>query len=432
VHVLILGGAPDRRRRAARTHLPTTHNAFAADSATLPFTRPRDATLPPPPRVLVLDDIERAFPDAQANGVRLVLTQSTYLLQAWIDRLDEGDRIVATADRAALERCAPEALRRRGPWRRFEVVDLDDSQRHEDTKETQEKDSSVPALSFASSTPWNEQLASAYMLGEVQERVERCREAVAFAPESAIAHLALASACREANDAAGARGALDRAIALAPAFEAAHYESAKLWLAWDDLPRARDGFQRAADLMPSFAGAWINLGATLGELDDPVAALAAFEHALAFDSENHPLLNNIGVVSRELGALERSETALRRVVELVPGFVFGHYNLGHTLFLAGKYDAALRAYEDGHRLDPQKNPRQACRMAMARLACGDTARAEQDLRRAANAAPVGEREDLLLEAFEIAHAWQQQHPERAGEESHAFLNRLGSEIIKSE
>src|SRR6185436_2802986 len=115
-----------------------------------------------------------------------------------------------------------------------------------------------------------------------------------------------------------------------------------------------------------------------------------------------------------------------------PGFVFGHYNLGHTLFLAGKYDAALRAYEDGHRLDPQKNPRQACRMAMARLACGDTARAEQDLRRAANAAPAGEREDLLLEAFEIAHAWQQQHPERAGEESHAFLNRLGSEIIKSE
>jgi len=432
VHVLILGGAPDSRRRAARTHLPTTHTAFAADSATLPFTRPRDAVLPPRPRTLVLDDIERAFPDAQANGVRLVLTQSTYLLQAWIDQLDEGDRIVATADRAALAAGAPEALHRRGVWRLFEVVDLGNSQPHGDAKDTKDENFSVPSISFVSSTRVAQQLAAAYTLGETVERMEMCREAVTLETESAIAHLALASACREANDAAAARAALDRALALAPAFEAAHYESAKLWLAWDDLPRARDGFRRAADLMPSFAAAWINFGATLGELDDPVTALAAFEHALAFDPENHPLLNNIGVVSRELGELERSEAALRRVVELAPDFVFGHYNLGHTLFLAGKYDAALRAYEDGHRLDPQKNPRQACRMAMARLACGDTSGAEQDLWRAANAAPPEEREDLLLEAFEIAHAWRQQHPALAGDECRAFLNRLGSEIIKSE
>ena len=212
-----------------------------------------------------------------------------------------------------------------------------------------------------------------------------CREAVAFAPESAIAHLALASACREANDAAGARAALDRALALAPAFEAAHYESAKLWLAWDDLPARATAFERAADLMPSFAAAWINLGATLGELDDPVAALAAFEHALAFDPENHPLLNNIGVVSRELGALERSETALRRVVELAPGFVFGHYNLGHTLFLAGKYDAALRAYQDGHRLDPREEP-------AAGVPDGDGApRVRRYRRRRAGSAACGER-----------------------------------------
>jgi len=138
VHVLILGGAPDSRRRAARACLPTSHNAFTADSATLPFTRPKEATLPPAPRVFLLDDIERAFPDAQANGVRLVLTQSTYLLQAWLDRLDEGDRIVATADRAALERCAPEALRRRGPWRAFELRDLDNPRRVPDTKNTKD------------------------------------------------------------------------------------------------------------------------------------------------------------------------------------------------------------------------------------------------------------------------------------------------------
>ena len=394
--------------------------------------RPNDATLPPAPRVFVLDDIERAFPDAQANGVRLVLTQSTYLLQAWLDRLDEGDRIVATADRAALERCAPEALRRRGPWRAFELHDLDNQGRVPDTKDTKEKDSSVPSVSFVLSTPWNQQLASAYVLGEAPARVERCRDIAALEPESAIVQLALASAQREAGDAPAARAALDRALTLAPELAAAHYESAKLWLAWNDLPRARDGFRRAGELMPGFVAAFTNLGATLGELDDPAGALAAFEHALAFDPDNHPLLNNIGVVSRELGRLDRSEAALRRVVQIAPGFVFGHYNLGHTLFLAGRYDDALGAYEQGHRLDPQKNRRQACRMAVARLACGDSAGAERDLLNAASAAPPDEREDLLLEAYEIVHAWQEQHPERATAGSRALVDRIGSEIAKSE
>ena len=188
----------------------------------------------------------------------------------------------------------------------------------------------------------------------------------------------------------------------------------------------------AAELMPGFAAAFTNLGATLGELDDPASALDAFERALASDHDSHTLLNNIGVVSRETGQLARSEAALRRVVELAPDFVFGHYNLGHTLFLAGRYDEAVRAYEAGYRRDPQKNRRQACRMAMARLACGDTAGAERELWDAANGAQPEEREDLLLEAFEIAQAWQQQHPDRASAGHEAFLNRIGSEIIKSE
>jgi tetratricopeptide (TPR) repeat protein len=436
--LLVVGGSPADRARLAQANTPPSLSAVSLDAAALPLMRVEDVPLPAAPRVIVIHDIERAFPNSQANGIRLVLTQSTYLLQKWIDRLDSGDRIVAIADRAELEANAPEALRGRGPWRAFDIEELGDSHRvldTEDTKDTEilvERESSVSSVSLVLSTPSIELLVRAYGSGEASERARLCRDAVTIDPESAIAHLALASACREVNDAAGARAALDRALAVAPDFEAAHYESAKLWLAWDDLPRARDGFKRAAGLMPGFSAAYTNLGATLGELDDPAAALAAFEHALAFDPDHHPLLNNIGVVSRELGQFERSESALRRVVALAPAFVFGHYNLGHTLFLAGKYDDALRAYEEGHRLDPQKNRRQACRMAIVRLACGDVAGAERDLWGAANAAPPEEREDLLLEAFEIAHAWQQLHPERAGGEGEAFLNRVGSEIIKSE
>jgi len=199
---------------------------------------------------------------------------------------------------------------------------------------------------------------------------------------------------------------------------------------FDDLAQARDAFQRAADLMPTFSAAFSNLGATLGELDEPAAALRAFQQALAHDPRSFTILNNIGVVCRELGRLDESEAALRRVIALNPAFVFGYYNLGHTLFLTGSFAGALAAYEEGQRRDPAKNRRQGCRLAVIRFASGDVAGAERDLWHFANAAPPDEREDLLLEAYEITRALMARHPALAAQQP--FLDRIGAEIAKSE
>ena len=65
-----------------------------------------------------------------------------------------------------------------------------------------------------------------------------------------------------------------------------------------------------------------------------------------------------------------------------------------------------------------------------RLATGDRAGAERDLWRFANAAPADERNDLLLEAYEIVHALMEAHPALAAHRT--FLDRLGAEIAKSE
>jgi tetratricopeptide (TPR) repeat protein len=269
-------------------------------------------------------------------------------------------------------------------------------------------------------------LIRAYESASTAERVALCVEASARAPDDAAARLALASAYREAGDMAGARAALDRAATLAPDWEAVRYEDGKFWLGFDDMEHARAAFQRAGRLMPSFSAAFSNLGATLGELDQPEEALAAFRQALAHDPRGFAILNNIGVVSRELGRLDDSEAALRRVVDLEPAFVFGHYNLGHTLLLAGRLREALTAYEEGWRRDPEKNRRQGCRLAIARFANGDVAGAARDLWQCANVAPAAEREDLLLEAYEIAHALIAQHPALAAH--HVFLDTIGDAI----
>jgi tetratricopeptide (TPR) repeat protein len=317
-------------------------------------------------------------------------------MQKWIDLLGADDRMVATADRELLTQNAPEAFEKRGPWRSFEIIDVSATNDTEDPWPSVQSPATQSMKSPESSTP------------------------------SVVKLLQQASTCREQGDAPGAERALSEALSLAPDWEAVHYENGKFWLACDDMDRARDAFQRAADLMPTFSAAFSNLGATLGELDQPEAAIAAFSQALQHDPESFTILNNIGVVNREIGRLDESERALLRVTEIAPAFVFGHYNLGHTRFLRGDYAGALEAYEDGQRRDPEKNRRQGCRLALVRFALGDVEGAERELWRFADQAPREEREDLLLEAYEIAQALVQAHPALASRQR--FIGRIAAEL----
>ena len=169
------------------------------------------------------------------------------------------------------------------------------------------------------------------------------------------------------------------------------------------MARARDAFQRAADLMPTFSAAFSNLGATLGELDEPAAALAAFEQALAHDPRSFTILNNIGVVTPRAGPARRigsgvparhRDRAGVRVRPLQPR--------PHAVSRGQVPRRARAPTKRGSGATREKNRRQGCRLAMMRLATGDVAGAERDLWRFADAAPADEREDLLLEAYEIA------------------------------
>ena len=69
-------------------------------------------------------------------------------------------------------------------------------------------------------------------------------------------------------------------------------------------------------------------------------------------------------------------------------------------------------------------------MAVMRFANGDAAGAERDLWRVAEAAPPDEREDLLLEAYEVAHALLTQCPALAPHRP--FLDRIAADLAKSE
>ena len=327
-------------------------------------------------------DVDDAYVNAQTGGTQLVTTQKKYLDAEWAAALEKhGDAQLVVGPAADL---SAEARSASGP----------------------------PSLAARASAD-HELLARAFRSPDPSERLSMCVAALKTG-RTPGALVATASACMEVNDFEAAARDLDDALAQAPEWAAAHYERGKLWLRQDDMVKAAESFQRAAGLLPGFAPAWANLGGTLGELDRPQEALAAFERALAIEPSSPQALNNVGVVRRELGRLTESEAAFRQVIQLTPGMAFGHYNLGHTLFLQGRFNAALSAYVEGQARDPEKNPVQASRLALCQVATGDGAGAMRELQRATSGLPREYRQQLLGDTSAILWALVTQHPELDG------------------
>jgi tetratricopeptide (TPR) repeat protein len=350
----------------------------------------------------------------QTAGTRLVTTQPTYLLLAWQALIGDRDVVMAaTADGDALERHAPELLAHGGLFGEV-VVEEEGPSGAPSRERPREAPSRAAAISL---------LQAAVRADDPGQRLALCVQALNEA-RTAGALVATASVCMEVNDLDAAARDLEDAVAQAPEWAAAHFERGKLWLRLEDMERASQSFRAAAERLPRFAAAWSNLGATLGELDQPAEALEAFRQALACDPTSAQTHNNVGVVSRELGQLGDSEAAFRRVLELEPNLAFGYYNLGHTLFLQGRYQAALGAYAEGQKRDPARNPVQATRLAMCRLATGDSRGALEDLQRATGALPREYRQQLLADTQSIAWALLTHRPDLAGwQDVHEWLTR---------
>ena len=380
-----------------------------------PFVYPMVEPLPGGPVIVVANDVHLAFDTRQPQHTRLVTTQAQYLFAEWAAVLAAHGQaaLVATLKRDGLQRDAPEVLQRRGVFGRVRVEGLDAAPTSQPAEATSvaSADGTQPDL-----------LAVAFREASPVERLRACVVALETG-RTAAGLVATASVCQEVNDLESAARDLDEALERAPDWAAAHFERGKVWLRVDDMERAAGCFRRAAERLPGFGGAWGNLGATLGELDRPAEALDAFERLLALDPSSPQAHNNIGVVTRELGHLPDSEAAFRQVIELEPNLAFGYYNLGHTLFLQGRYHAAAAAYGQGQGRDPDRNPVQATRLALCRLATGDAPGALAELQRASGALPRDYRRQVLSDTSAVLWALVTHKPELAGWQGvHDWLN----------
>lgn len=380
-----------------RRHTADTTIVAGPVASSWPFLeRPGEAG--PAPTAVWVPGFHAAFANRQPPGTRLVTTQPAFLLHDWMAAHPRPHLLVATLDRRGVEQDAPDLVARPTAIQGVHIILLDDD------------------------GTWD---AAAWPAGEATRlRVEAMQAATAVErlalavraidrERDAAGLLVTASAAIEVGDLDAAARDLGEAVGRAPGWAAPHYEHGKLQLRRDDMAGAAASFRAAAERLPGFGAAWANLGAAEGELGRTEAAFAAFTAALRCDPDDVQAVNNAGVAARELGQLGDAEATFRRAIKLAPSLAFGYYNLGHTLFLQGRYQAALHAYQDGQRRDPTRNPVQASRAAVCRLASGDGAGALRDLQQLFAPLPRAYKQQLLADTSALVWALLTDRPQGA-------------------
>jgi len=225
---------------------------------------------------------------------------------------------------------------------------------------------------------------------EMDKSVDYFQQAVARAPEYALAHAGLAEAyTRQAHLRASgreeplrmARAAVNRALELDPDLAEAHTAlgSVLFYFEWD-WAGAEAEFQRALALNPGSRAVQGQYGwfmTAMGRLDE---GLAHSREASLLDPLSVGPVHDIAINYMARGDLDQAATNFRRAIDIDPNWTWGYVKLGRTLARQKKCPEALAQAEIAERrIAGGAAPLSRSWLGFTYGICGETVRARQKL-----------------------------------------------------
>jgi len=225
---------------------------------------------------------------------------------------------------------------------------------------------------------------------EMDKSVDYFQQAVARAPEYALAHAGLAEAyTRQAflraidreEPLRKARAAVNRALELDPDLAEAHTALALVhfYFEWD-WSGAESEFRRGLELNPGSRAVQEEYGWFLtatGRLDE---GLAQSRTAAELDPLSTGPVHDIAINYMARGDLEQAATNFRRAIDIDPNWTWGYVKLGRTLAQQKKCPEALAQAEIAERrIAGGAAPLSRSWLGFTYGICGETARARQKL-----------------------------------------------------
>lgn len=196
--------------------------------------------------------------------------------------------------------------------------------------------------------------------GDTAKAVENLEKAVAAAPGSAEAHLALGEAyfrSQRKDDAQKQFEAgltLDKAAALPVTSQSADevFLFGNVHAGLNQLDEAKAAYEDALKLDPNKAAAYTNLGVVYyqqGKLDDAIAQL---QKSLEIDPQDADTQYMLGAAYVQKNDLSNAEKAFKQALALKPELGQAYIGLGNVYLITKQYDQALTALQKATELQP--------------------------------------------------------------------------------
>jgi protein O-GlcNAc transferase len=250
--------------------------------------------------------------------------------------------------------------------------------------------------------------------GDLEEALERFREAVAVAPRYSATHLNLGIGLEASGDAEGAIRCYETALELDPQEAYARYNLGKLLFARGAADRAAPLLRDALRLKPDFPDALVVLAAIQDALAKPADAVTTLQAALRLRPDDRLALRNCGVLLGKLRRWAEAEHCLRRAIAADTDDAEAACALGNALVHLGQVASASSWYRAALRAKPDY-PEALCALGCILVDRGDLEEARTLLAHALELRP----------AFAEAHVGlgNLQHAERRLEEAAASYRR---------
>ena len=225
---------------------------------------------------------------------------------------------------------------------------------------------------------------------EMDKSIDLLQQAVARAPDYALAHAGLAEAytrqaflrgSARAEPLEKARAALKRALELDPNLAEAHSALGlvRFYFEWD-WAGAEAEFRRGIELNPGSSAVHEEYGVfltTMGRLDE---GLARSREAARLDPLSVGPVHDIAINAMARGDLEDAAKGFRRAIDIDPNWTWGYVKLGRTLAMLKKCPEAFAQAEISEgRIAGGAAPLARSWLGVTYAICGDRARARQKL-----------------------------------------------------
>jgi TolB-like protein/Tfp pilus assembly protein PilF len=225
---------------------------------------------------------------------------------------------------------------------------------------------------------------------EMDKSIDYFQQAIARAPDYAMAHAGLADAYAtqaflransRAEVAGKARAEVNRALELDPDLGEAHASLGQILFLFDwDWAGADAEFKRAVALAPGSEAVRENYGEYLNAMGRLDEGLAQSREAARLDPLSVMPFHDIAINALTRNHYDEAAAGFRKTIDINPDWTWGYTKLGRTLALAGKCkEAFVQTAISERRIHDSEAPLSRAWLGQTYATCGDVTRARQKL-----------------------------------------------------